>query len=942
VSDGCEPVGETLCGCCSGLTGATPEAITNRPALSSIAYRAGRWATFDASMLSDLSGSSFPQLAQLRTRDPSDFSIALLDAWAVALDILTFYQERFANEAYLRTAVDQRSLFELAALVGYQPSPGVAASAVLAFTLSSAPGSPDNVLIAAGTPVQSVPVPGQTAQVFETSSDLTAKIGWKALAAQTTSSWQLQQGDTATWIQGTTNNISVGDALLFVTTQPGAAIGFHYVTGVSTNANAQVTQITWDTPLEAAFGTAPLDSTEISIYTFAKKAGLYGANAPDPRTLNGSTLGSIPGYQAGEQWTYTVAYADYSDQIYLDSTYPGLAPAPGGPPQWVVLTGTTDGYTSVFQITETPLDATPGMFTLTAKATLLSLEKIQTLVGDKSLTTNELLYLFVQETPSITAYVGSQQLIGAGLPLTTWNSSTGAPPPAGQQATWPTQAGMVDPVCYSTLSVIGGQTIAAGAPIAVSGKPVRLQIGLDVPGTLTFVPDGQISGTPPAPGQVFYVNAFPPIADQVNGQNILWTVATLSGQTGTLSAPQTGAVTLQPATQKDVASGESAVVQSVAVAGDVTTLTLAKPLQGIYDATTLTVNANAAWATNGQTVQEILGSGSAADDALQFTLKQSPLTYVPASSGVQSTLQVWVNNLQWQQVPNLLSSGPADRAFTTDMNAAGNTVIAFGNGVQGARTPTGTSNVRAVYRTGIGTPGMVAAGAISQPLTRPSGLMSVSNPSAATGAADPATADEARASAPLPTLTIGRVVSLDDYQSFALAFPGIAKAWATWTWFGDVRGVFLTVAGADGTVLADDDPILTSLIGAITLCNEPFVPLQVASFQPVQFTFSALVAVDQPTYDPGQVLSAVWQALSAAFAFDQRQLGQGVAASEVIELIQQVAGVTALQLQSLGRSGAVEAPPRPLVCASAPAPPLGAEMLVLDPTTRANIGRWQT
>ena len=81
--------------------------------------------------------SRLPGRAPLRTRADSDFTIALLDAWAVALDILSFYQERIANESYLRTAVDQRSVIELARLVGYKPSPGVAASAFLAFTLSS-------------------------------------------------------------------------------------------------------------------------------------------------------------------------------------------------------------------------------------------------------------------------------------------------------------------------------------------------------------------------------------------------------------------------------------------------------------------------------------------------------------------------------------------------------------------------------------------------------------------------------------------------------------------------------------------------------------------------------------------------------------------------------------------------------------------------------------
>ncbi len=140
----------------------------------------------------------------------------MIDAWAIALDILSFYQERLANESYLRTAVDPRSVFELARLVGYTPSPGVGASAFVAFTLSSAPGSPDNVPISAGSRVQSVPQPGQSPQVFETSSDLTGLIAYNALPAQTTVPWGLNTGDLSTWLSGTSNNLNPGDGILFV------------------------------------------------------------------------------------------------------------------------------------------------------------------------------------------------------------------------------------------------------------------------------------------------------------------------------------------------------------------------------------------------------------------------------------------------------------------------------------------------------------------------------------------------------------------------------------------------------------------------------------------------------------------------------------------------------------------------------------------------------
>jgi predicted phage baseplate assembly protein len=302
---------------------------------------------------------------------------------------------------------------------------------------------------------------------------------------------------------------------------------------------------------------------------------------------------------------------------------------------------------------------------------------------------------------------------------------------------------------------------------------------------------------------------------------------------------------------------------------------------------------------------------------------------------------VWANNLRWSQTPSLLSAGPADRVFVTATNPAGQTVVQFGNGRQGARPPTGLANIRAVYRTGLGSAGMVSAGQLSQPLDRPQGLSSVTNPAAASGGADPATAAQARASAPLPTLTIGRVVSLEDYQNYALGFAGIGMALASWTWLGEVRGVFLTVAGTGGAVLSAGDPVLGALAGAIRLGGDPNVPLQIASYRPVPFTFSAGVVVETASYAPPAVLAQVWQDLAAAFAFGRRQLGQGVAASEITGIIQQVPGVTAVRLQALAASGAAAAGPGPaMLPASGPQPPPGAQLLQLDPATQGQIGVW--
>ena len=102
------------CGCCEGLAVETPVEVSNRPGLSAVAYRVGTHARFKASMLARLSGSRLPELGNLKTRDDDDFTIALLDAWAMVSDVLTFYQERVANESYLRTATERGSVVRAA------------------------------------------------------------------------------------------------------------------------------------------------------------------------------------------------------------------------------------------------------------------------------------------------------------------------------------------------------------------------------------------------------------------------------------------------------------------------------------------------------------------------------------------------------------------------------------------------------------------------------------------------------------------------------------------------------------------------------------------------------------------------------------------------------------------------------------------------------------
>ncbi|MBI2207275.1 MAG: hypothetical protein HYU41_25885 [Candidatus Rokubacteria bacterium] len=208
--------GLAACGCCAGPTVSTPSALYNRPGLDAVAYRIGTQPSFKETMLARLSASKFAALTDLRVRRDDDFTVALLDAWATAADVLTFYQERIANESYLRTATERISIQHLARLLGYELRPGVAAATPLAFTLEDAPGSPRRTPLVPGIKVQSVPGPDETPQTFETVETIDARVEWNALRPRPTVPRQPVAGDEVVHFKGTLTGLERGDVLLFV------------------------------------------------------------------------------------------------------------------------------------------------------------------------------------------------------------------------------------------------------------------------------------------------------------------------------------------------------------------------------------------------------------------------------------------------------------------------------------------------------------------------------------------------------------------------------------------------------------------------------------------------------------------------------------------------------------------------------------------------------
>ena len=212
--------------------------------------------------------------------------------------------------------------------------------------------------------------------------------------------------------------------------------------------------------------------------------------------------------------------------------------------------------------------------------------------------------------------------------------------------------------------------------------------------------------------------------------------------------------------------------------------------------------------------------------------------------------------------------------------------------------------MRATYRKGIGKAGNVVAGQISLLMSRPLGLREAVNPAQATGGDDPEPRDRARANAPLTVLTLGRIVSLRDYEDFARAFAGVAKALATWTWDGERQGVFVTIAGVDGAPVAETGETYKNLVSAMHDAGDPYVPLRVKSYVAAKFKLAAAVT-RHPDYLADRVEANVRAALLSYFAFDARGFGQPVALSEVMAAIQSVPGVVAVDVNALHRTDLV-------------------------------------
>lgn len=805
----------TRCGCCSGVTLRTPLEVTNRPGLSAIGYRVGRHGDFLASMISGLTATDRPGLRRLGTREGDDFSIALLDAWAVAADVLAFYNERLAQESYLRTASERSSLQELGRLIGYRLRPGVAAETYLAFALepppdvpvaatrdpgSTPPVTPAVVALERGLRVQSIPGPGEQPQTFETIEEIQARPEWNAISASTTLS-SPGLGTTSAYLEGAALNLKPGDAFLVTTPDaPTTQWDLRILTGVDPDPGHDRTRVSWSDSGALTSLASYLSAAEPpTVYVLRKRLSVFGHNAPLESLITGKA--------ADGDWTFTLSTAS-GDCVDLDGSHPDVVPA-----SWVVLSHPTldDDLWQVVDVKE----LSRARYGVSGKVTLLELE-------GGALYTN-----FDNQVRETTVFAMTEAL---------------------------------------ELAV---------APDETKVKEDTLDVEVDV-------------------------------SAMRQGRRLLVRGTTTSGED----------------------HAEAAIVDDVQQIPGGWRIVLEGHLSQEYERDTVIVHGNVTLGTHGETVQQVLGSGRASMPFQRFTLAHTPLTHLPSkadASGAKSAIEVRVNDVRWDQVPTLYDAGPRDRAYVLRADETGLTYVQFGDGTNGSRLPTGSNNVRAVYRKGLGAPGNVKEGALAQLLDRPLGVKGVSNPRTASGGVDPESENAARASIPLGVRTLGRAVSLLDYEDFARAFAGVVKANATMLPLRNGRTIVVTVAFDGGDRLED-------LATALRKHGDPRVDLIVLAATTATFRLAAKVAVD-PAREQDAVLVGVETALRAAYSFDARDLTEPVFLSDIVAVAHGVPGVLAVDVDRLYAGATPGIAPRLL--AQRPAVGVGgtaipAGLLVLD------------
>lgn len=271
---------------------------------------------------------------------------------------------------------------------------------------------------------------------------------------------------------------------------------------------------------------------------------------------------------------------------------------------------------------------------------------------------------------------------------------------------------------------------------------------------------------------------------------------------------------------------------------------------------------------------------------------------------IEGSVDVTVNGDEWNQVNSFAKSALDATDFIFKTTPSGQPLVVFGDGTFGAMIPN-NSVIVVTYRVGGGTNGNISLNSINSSIT---GLLSsttgpitiqvTNQTSVGSGGQDAETLEQARINIPAASRANDRAVTLEDYQTIAMSFPGIAFARAvvrTENSFleGNIVFIYPWVSGPNGSLitltplqkLALQDYMQTKALGTdqVEMGDGSAVPL------PISLRFKVLDNID--------VATTTIAVQSALLSFvDLLRPGQAVIYSRLFSALTAVNGVDTLIL----------------------------------------------
>jgi len=757
----------------------------------------------------------------------NDFGLMWLEMWAYISDVLSFYDERAANETYIRTAVRRPSLRRIVELLGYTPSSGVAATA----TVAALAGGAVAVTLPPATGFRSSAFAAEPPQVFETTAARTIhplKNQWRVITFKRRPTVDAAPDATDT---GAATNQKKG----------------------SPSAGPNVRHLLFET---AGFGLA---ANELVLFD-SRQAGVANPVSP-PVTLVTAT-GSFEGK---DSLTYIRTTLEPAVTIPVDTDLSTLRAR--RPTQ--TTTPTINEPVIDVKTTAPPVENVSGGTRAFFDQLPTAFRRSDPIIVARNLGSAEAQYHFATIT---SVRVGAVKVTRIPPETITIPDADDIVIPSPTVAATELTIQPAVPTSFETAAeeltflfdfVDGGQPTNSGKT-EVSAADLASTEGIPLDGIVA--PPPEAIATAAAEG----------LSQTTNVMGVLEQEFLIS-DAAKIGVAADGRITF---TSDGRASFQALAIEQLP------TTALRLPL---------TIYGNIVETTRGESVfGEVLGNGDGRIANQRFKLRKKPLTYLPlsspgASATPVSTLQIWVDGVLWNQAVTFFGSGPEDSVYTVRHDDDQNTFVTFGDGVRGARLPSGVKNVVANYRFGAGA-AAPPEGTITQLAGSVKGLRSVRSPVAAGPGKDPDQPEQLRTNAPRTALLFGRAVSAVDFEALARQQAGVIQARAEWLWIPaqmQAGVVVLYIGEADSTVIQE-----TLLSQA-----DPTVPIEVTKAQPIPATVSIGVEVDQ-RHVKETVAAAVLAHLTApgtgVLSLEQARIGGLFWPSVLYEAVSQVDGVIAV------------------------------------------------